>query len=99
MTVSRSPRASNIYYDKTSLAPINTLTNPRVELNAAVIGVKLFNLIIRKIELPIEKLKFWLDSVLTLQCIQEFRVNVTDLKFMWQTKYDELNCFCGMVDR
>ena len=43
---------------------------PRLELNATVIGVKLFNLIINEIALPIEKLKFCPDSVLTLQYIQ-----------------------------
>ena len=38
---------------KSRLAPIETLTMPRLELNAAVIGVKLFNLIIHEIDLLI----------------------------------------------
>ena len=67
---------------KSKLAPIKTLTMPRLELNAAIIGVKLFNLIIHEIDLSIEKVKFWSDSMLTLQYIQD---HLTDLKFVWQT--------------
>ena len=52
---------------KSRLAPIKTLTMPRLQMNAAVIVVKLFNLIIHEIDLPIEKMKFWPDSMLTLQ--------------------------------
>ena len=67
---------------KSRLAPIKTLTMSRLELNAAIIGVKLFNLIIHEIDLSIEKVKFWSDSMLTLQYIQD---HLTDLKFVWQT--------------
>ena len=52
----------NFVMAKSKLAPIKTLTIPRLELNAAVIGVKLFNLIIHEIDLPIEKVKFLSDS-------------------------------------
>ena len=55
---------------KSRLAPIKTLTMSRLELDIAVIGVQLFNLIIHEIDLPIEKVKFWSDSMLTLQYIQ-----------------------------
>ena len=44
---------------------------PRLELNATVTGVKLFNLIIQEIDLLIEWVKFWSDSMLTLQYIQD----------------------------
>ena len=67
---------------KSKLAPIKTLTMPRLELNAAIIGVKLFNLIIHEIDLSIEKVKFWSDSMLTLQYIHD---HLTDLKFVRQT--------------
>ena len=43
----------------------------KMELNAAVIGLKLSNIIIHEIDLPIEKTKFWSDSMLTLQYIQD----------------------------
>ena len=51
---------------KSRLAPIKTLTMPRLELNAAVTGVKLYNTIIHEIDLSIEKVKFWSDSTLAL---------------------------------
>ena len=56
---------------KSRLAPIKTLAMPRLELNAAVTGVKLFNTIIHEIDLPIEKVKFWSDSTLALQYIKD----------------------------
>ena len=56
---------------KSRLAPIETLTMPRLALNAAVIGVKLFNLISHETDLPKEKVKFWSGTMLTLQYIQD----------------------------
>ena len=44
---------------------------PRLDLNATVTGVKLFNLIIQEIDLLIEWVKFWSDSMLTLHYIQD----------------------------
>ena len=64
---------------KSKLTPIKTLTMPRLELNAAIVGVKLFNLIIHEIDLSIEKVKFWSDSMLTLQYIQD---HLPDLTFV-----------------
>ena len=64
---------------KSKLTPIKTLTMPTLELNAAIVGVKLFNLIIHEIDLSIEKVKFWSDSMLTLQYIQD---HLPDLTFV-----------------
>ena len=47
---------------KFQLALIRTLTIPRQESNATVIGVKLYNIIIYEIDLSIEKNKSWSDS-------------------------------------
>lgn len=44
---------------------------PRLELNAAIISVKVFNLIIQEIDFSIEKVECWSDSMLTLQYIQD----------------------------
>ena len=42
---------------KSRLASIKALTMPRLELNAFIIGVKIFNLIIYELGFPIEKAK------------------------------------------
>ena len=56
---------------KTRLAPIKTVSLPRLELNAAVIGVRLYKVIIKEIDLPINEIFFWTDSMLVLQYIRD----------------------------
>ena len=54
---------------KNRLAPIKAITLPRLELNAARTGARLSKLILREIDLPIQRVQFWSDSTLTLQYI------------------------------
>ncbi len=54
---------------KSKLAPLKTITLPRLELNAAVTTIRLYRNIIHEIDLPIEKTYFWTDSTLTYQYI------------------------------
>ena len=54
---------------KSKLAPLKTITLPRLELNAAVTAVRLFQNIIFDIDLPVERTIFWSDSTLVLQYI------------------------------
>ena len=56
---------------KTRLAPIKTVSLPRLELNAAVIGVRLYKVIIKEIDLPINEIFFLTDSMLVLQYIRD----------------------------
>ena len=56
---------------KTLLAPIKTVSLPKLELNAAVIGVRLYKVIIKEIDLPINEIFFWTDSMLVLQYIRD----------------------------
>ena len=60
---------------KSNLAPIKTMTLPRLELSSAVSAVRLYRSIIRDIELKIEQVYFWTDSTLNIQYISndEFR--------------------------
>ena len=54
---------------KSRLAPIKTVTLPRLELNAARIGARLSQLVVHELDLPVERIKYWTDSMLTLQYI------------------------------
>ena len=60
-----------ILMSKTRLAPIKTVSLPRLELNAAVIGVRLYKVIIKEIDLPINEIFFWTDSMLVLKYIRD----------------------------
>ena len=44
---------------KSRLAPIKTVTLPRSELNAAVLGARLSQFITTELDLPIERIQFW----------------------------------------
>ena len=61
--------ACRFIMSKSKLAPIRTVTLPRLELNAAVTGVRMYKTIIRETDLPVERAIFWTDSTLTLQYI------------------------------
>ena len=55
---------------KSRLAPLKAITIPRLELSAAVVSVKLDNMIRRELDLPIEESIFWSDSASVIQLIQ-----------------------------
>ena len=54
---------------KSRLAPIKVVTLPRLELNAARAGARLAQLAVHEIGLPISRVKFWSDSTISLQYI------------------------------
>ena len=54
----------------TRLAPMKTISLSRLELNAAVLGVRLYKMIIKEVDLLIQTIKSWTDSVLVLQHIR-----------------------------
>ena len=49
---------------KSRVAPLKTITVPRMELTAAVGSVKLHNFITEQLDLPIHKTVFWTDSTI-----------------------------------
>ena len=52
---------------KSRLAPIKTITVPRLELNGALIAARLYQFLIHELDLAITKAWFWTDSTLVLQ--------------------------------
>ena len=55
---------------RSRLAPLEAITIPRLELSAAVVSVKLDNMIRRELDLPVEKSVFWSDSTSVIQLIR-----------------------------
>jgi len=54
---------------KTRLAPKKLISIPRLELQAAILGVRLNRVIQEHLKLPIKDILFWSDSKTVLQCI------------------------------
>ena len=55
---------------KSRVAPLKTVTVPRMELTAAVVSVKLHKFITEQLDLPINKTVIWTDSTIVLQYIR-----------------------------
>ena len=51
---------------KSRLAPIKTVTIPRLELSAAVLACRLFESVSSEIELKVKRVVFWTDSTIVL---------------------------------
>ena len=54
---------------KAWLAPIKTMTIPRLELTAATLATKIDKMIRKEMTIPIDESVFWTDSTITLQYI------------------------------
>ena len=66
------PRCSFVI-SKSRFTPIKTISLPRLELNAAVLGGRLYTMIIKEINLPIQNVLLWTDSTLVLQYLKNQR--------------------------
>ena len=65
---------------KTRLAPLKTISIPRLELMGAVIGLRLSKQVFTALELPVQDVTFWIDSTTvcfldpwTKSKVQDFR--------------------------
>ena len=54
---------------KSRLAPVKTVSLPRLELNAAVVAIRIAQVIKKEMSLPLNTFKYWTDSTLTPQYI------------------------------
>jgi hypothetical protein len=54
---------------KARLAPLREISIPRLELTAAVISVRLSKVIQEELDLEIERIYYWTDSMSVLKCI------------------------------
>ena len=61
---------SSIVMAKSHLAPLKTVTIPRLELMAATLAAKLDVMVRRELDLPIKRSVFWTDSTVVLQYIR-----------------------------
>ena len=68
---------------KSRLAPLKTLTIPRLELSAAVVAIRLSNMIQRELDMKIDDTFFWTDS----KCVLSYLAN-QDKRFqtLWRTE-------------
>ena len=55
---------------KSRLAPVKSVSIPRLELTAAVLAVRLDVLVRKEIDLPVGSSYFWIDSTAVLYCIK-----------------------------
>ena len=62
--------ACSLIMGKARLAPLKTISIPRVELSAAVVAVRLHSFILRELDIKVDKHVFWTDSVSTIQYIR-----------------------------
>ena len=56
---------------KSRLAPLKTVTIPRLELAAATIAVRVNKMLVAELDLPVDEVKYWTDSLTVLRYLTQ----------------------------
>ena len=55
---------------KARVAPLKQVTIPRLELTAATVAVRMNNMLLKELQIPVNNVHYWTDSMSVLQYIQ-----------------------------
>ncbi|XP_043203367.1 uncharacterized protein LOC122371257 [Amphibalanus amphitrite] len=64
------PSICSLAMSKTRVAPLKQISIVRLELQAAVLGVRLANMILKELSVKVERVLFWTDSTVVLQYVR-----------------------------
>lgn len=70
LTNSYNKHTCSFLMGKSRLAPMKTMTIPRLELSGAVVACRLYAFLDEELELPIDQVIFWTDSTIVLGYIK-----------------------------
>ena len=76
----------DLIFSKARLAPNKNTTIPRLELLAALIGVRCLKLVEKELKVPISKMNLWLDS----QCVLNWIVSKRTLSTFVENRIREI---------
>ena len=63
-------RSSSMVMSRTRVAPLRQISIVRLELQAAVLGVRMANVIQKELSVKVERVRFWTDSTVVLQYVR-----------------------------
>lgn len=84
---------SDLLFCKTRLAPLKTMTIPRLELMAVTIGVRCIRFVKQELNIQIQGIHLWTDS----QCVLKWIESEKDLSVFVANRVKEIKSDCDVV--